>query len=403
MNVLRRFLLLVLLAALLLHPIRADSPSQAATTDLEPATPAEPKRETPADSESKPDGPEGSKPGAPANSDESIVSESSPDSPADSTPDEPDESKPVEPEDTKPDRSAESESNPDSPADSKPDKPEESKPAEPADSKPDKPEESKPAEPADSKPDAPAEPGPDTSAVKGAPTETGAPEEQGAPENGGDSQASDDSSSSPEDKGDADYTDDSQIEEAPDVEELPGSVGDLDEAGPCATDINTFCSTVKPGGSHLAECIQNQIMDEEQGATEFTAQITENCKAALLEYKVKLTKNINMDASRRRACKADAHKMCKFEVEAREPFPGKVIACLTEKKHALSKKCAESIYQSQVEAAQDYRLNAVLYQVCRKDADNVCAQVEPGAGRVNACLRDKRLEVRHCQGRKPST
>jgi golgi apparatus protein 1 len=188
-------------------------------------------------------------------------------------------------------------------------------------------------------------------------------------------------------------SDDDQIEEAPHVDELPGGVGDLEVHGPCAADIETFCGSVKPGGSHLAECIQNQIMDEEQSAVEFTAQVTEQCKDDLLNYKMKLVSNINLDKERRKACKKDAHKLCGEKVLDGDAVPGEVIACLTEARPALSKVCAESIYEAQLEAAQDYRLNAILYAECKDDASRVCAHVEPGNGRVNACLRDKRSEV----------
>lgn len=98
----------------------------------------------------------------------------------------------------------------------------------------------------------------------------------------------------------------------PYVDELPGGVGDLDLEGPCEQDIR-FCSTVQPGGSHLAECIQNQKQDEKEGliSSEFTVNISEKCKADALQYKMKLASNINNDKHRRTVCQADAQKICK--------------------------------------------------------------------------------------------
>lgn len=257
---------------------------------------------------------------------------------------------------------------------------------------------SKPSDPADSKPKAPAEKDtPADNADSKKASESPSPPEDKAVDDEPQSDSDDQIAEAPP----VDDGDDDQIEEAPPVDKLPGGVGDLSVSGPCAEDIGAFCMAVKPGGSHLAECIQNQIMDEEQGATEFTAQVTEKCKSELLEYKMTLVGNINMDEERRKVCKKDAHKICGAELLEREPFPGEVIACLTNARTenitpTLSKKCSESIYQAQLDAAQDYRLNAVLYAACKQDADSFCKHVEPGAGRVNSCLRDKLNEVLPC-------
>jgi hypothetical protein len=57
-------------------------------------------------------------------------------------------------------------------------------------------------------------------------------------------------------------------------------------------------------------------------------------------------------------------------------------------------KCRQKVTQAQIQAAEDYRLNANLYDACKADAENVCKDVEAGSGRVNACLRDNRDKVR---------
>jgi hypothetical protein len=181
---------------------------------------------------------------------------------------------------------------------------------------------------------------------------------------------------------------DDQIEEAPHVDEFPGSVDDLDVWGPCAGDIAAFCKLVTPGGSHLAECIQKQIMDEKQVATEVTSQITEKCKNDLLNYKMKLASNITLDAERWKACKDDVHRLCNKFIYSDDPLPGEVIQCLTDARASLSKVCAESIHEARLEATQDYRLDALLYLECSDEANRVCGHVEHGNGRVNACLRD---------------
>lgn len=368
MKVLRRFLLVLLLAALVFSPVYAEN-----NPPNEPNSPSDP-------ADSQPDSPDDSK---------STPSDPKPDSPVTPKSEDQEDDEPEAPDDSKPEPSEDSQS--ESTPDAKPEDSQDSKPASPSDSPP--------KDTQDSKSDPPAaeeDGGDDAKKDKDDPPQgeekdegdEGSKDEDSKDEN----EKDDDSDDEDEDDGDGD----DQIEAAPKVDELPGAVGDLDIDGPCAEDISTFCSSIKPGGSHLAECIQNQIKDEEQGATEFTAQITETCKAELLSYKMKLVRNINMDKERRKACKKDAQELCQADVLASESVPGKVITCLTEARPRLSKKCAESIYEAQLEAAQDYRLNAVLYSECQDDADRICAHVEPGEGRVHACLRDHRSDVRFC-------
>lgn len=54
---------------------------------------------------------------------------------------------------------------------------------------------------------------------------------------------------------------------------------------------------VKPGYGHIAECIQNQIEDEDEDASDATVAVRPACRAALLEFKMALVQNINLDVA----------------------------------------------------------------------------------------------------------
>ena len=56
-------------------------------------------------------------------------------------------------------------------------------------------------------------------------------------------------------------------------------------------------------------------------------------RAAVLKYKMELATNINLDVNMAAACKADAKRFCEYVKDFK--FPGKVIACLREKKPSL--------------------------------------------------------------------
>lgn len=173
---------------------------------------------------------------------------------------------------------------------------------------------------------------------------------------------------------------------------LAAGTGDVDTTGPCQEDIQIFCPSVKPGAMQVAECLSNQIADETEGRSEFTAQVTEACKQAILAVKMQLVTNINFDVKMSAACKDDAASVCKY-TESLE-YPAKVIACLREQKARLSGKCQTQVTNAQLAAAEDYRLDAQLYEACKPDAENVCGDVEAGTGRINACLRNHRPQVR---------
>jgi golgi apparatus protein 1 len=182
-----------------------------------------------------------------------------------------------------------------------------------------------------------------------------------------------------------------EVEFAP-AANLTGGTGDVPTNGDCAEDIEIFCNSVKPGYDHIAECLNNQIFDEREGNSEYTVKVSKKCRAAVLKYKMELATNINLDVNMAAACKADAKRFCEYVKDFK--FPGKVIACLREKKPSLKGKCRAMITRAQIEAAEDYRLDANLYDACKADAENVCKDVEAGSGRVNACLRKHRHQVR---------
>lgn len=97
---------------------------------------------------------------------------------------------------------------------------------------------------------------------------------------------------------------------APEVK-LSAGTGDVDTTGPCQEDIQIFCDSVKPGAMQVAECLSNQVDDETEGRSEFTAKVSDACKKDILAVKMELVTNINFDVKMTAACKDDAAKVCK--------------------------------------------------------------------------------------------
>ena len=75
-----------------------------------------------------------------------------------------------------------------------------------------------------------------------------------------------------------------------------------------------------------------------------------------------------------KACKADLEKAC----PGIEPGQGRILACLEGKTDQLSQACKDDVSK---------KFNA-LYKACRPDAEKLCPGTEMGGGKLLQCLGD---------------
>ena len=75
-----------------------------------------------------------------------------------------------------------------------------------------------------------------------------------------------------------------------------------------------------------------------------------------------------------KACKADLDKVC----PGVEPGHGRILACLEGKTDQLSQACKDDVSK---------KLTA-LYKACKADTEKLCPGVEMGGGRLLQCLGD---------------
>jgi hypothetical protein len=80
-----------------------------------------------------------------------------------------------------------------------------------------------------------------------------------------------------------------------------------------------------------------------------------------------------------KACKADLDKVC----PGVEPGQGRILACLEGKLDQLSQACKDDVSK---------KFNA-LYKACRPDAQKLCPGVEMGGGKVLQCLGDNEASL----------
>jgi len=83
-----------------------------------------------------------------------------------------------------------------------------------------------------------------------------------------------------------------------------------------------------------------------------------------------------------RPCKADAEKLCK----GMEPGGGKIAACLKEHSSELSPACKDNIAKAKEKVKE-------LKEACEGDAKKLCKDVKQGGGRIMQCLKQHEAEL----------
>eukprot|EP00898_Chlorokybus_atmophyticus_P002052 jgi/Chlat1/2848/Chrsp194S08770 len=164
---------------------------------------------------------------------------------------------------------------------------------------------------------------------------------------------------------------------------------DVYMTGSCERDMKLFCKGVQPGESRLADCLTRQLHIEANGIDDNAVMLSEPCKTELHEFKVERAKDEAINTRLEHACKQDMKKYCNETVVQ----AGGIVRCLRPLKDKLSSACAKEVLLEMEDAADDFTLDPGLNKYCSDDAKALCPDVEPGEGRVQACLRDNRASL----------
>jgi hypothetical protein len=82
-------------------------------------------------------------------------------------------------------------------------------------------------------------------------------------------------------------------------------------------------------------------------------------------------------------CAADFMKVC----AGVQPGEGRIMACVREHFGQLSGPCQNALLA-----------NVTITRVCKADAEQKCAGIQPGGGRIQACMKDHFTELgERCQ------
>jgi len=96
----------------------------------------------------------------------------------------------------------------------------------------------------------------------------------------------------------------SQVVEQAEEAELQSGTGDISTTDGCNEDVDRFCPDVKPGEGRLAECLTNQLSDEENGKTaDNGGKLSDVCKEEIRAFKAERATNINLNLALAGSCK----------------------------------------------------------------------------------------------------
>ena len=120
--------------------------------------------------------------------------------------------------------------------------------------------------------------------------------------------------------------------------------------------------------------------------SEVKDKLTSTCAKEVLRTQLAAAKDYKLDAMLNELCTPDAEKLCSDV----EPGEGRTQECLRSKRAQLSWDCQEELFRQEVENADDLRLNTVLFRKCSRDKAKFCADVQYGNARVKDCLEDNK-------------
>lgn len=93
----------------------------------------------------------------------------------------------------------------------------------------------------------------------------------------------------------------------------------------------------------------------------------------------------------REACKADVQTLCASVAGGGDRRA--IGKCLRDNKDKLSQGCKDAMAQRMSERGEGKKGKGKGAPACKADAEKVCAGIQPGEGRIMACLKEKQAQV----------
>eukprot|EP00798_Chlamydomonas_sp_ICE-L_P003542 gene3542-13611_t len=156
----------------------------------------------------------------------------------------------------------------------------------------------------------------------------------------------------------------------------------------CASERADFCGSVHIQGAAVVDCLADgaAVVDCLADARRHP-DFGADCRQGLTERMANAVSDIRLLSSLRNDCSDDIHSLC----DAIEPGKGRLLACLQKKRgHISSPECRRQIIRLLGFVVEDYRIDFDLMQSCKADTQKFCHGADTGGGAMHACLRKSR-------------
>ncbi|XP_054162657.1 Golgi apparatus protein 1-like [Oppia nitens] len=138
----------------------------------------------------------------------------------------------------------------------------------------------------------------------------------------------------------------------------------------CDNDIQEFCSGLEKGGKTL-HCLMKHTK-RSRGKGMKRGQITSQCRRSLedLLKETNVAEDWRVDPVLQESCQASVELVCKDI----EPGEGRVMACLLDHMNSkdISDDCRQNLHQIQYFMVRQFELDAPIYKSCHTDAVKYC-------------------------------
>lgn len=142
--------------------------------------------------------------------------------------------------------------------------------------------------------------------------------------------------------------------------------------GDCQADIDKYCKEVRSGRGRVATCL-----GEHDGALE------PKCQAQMTKYRERQAEARRRMEQYVEACDEDVQKYCANV----RPGQGRIVTCLEANQGNLSAACKTAMAEGKERMTGRREAMKGMADACSADAEQFCADVKAGGGRLSRCLK----------------
>eukprot|EP00798_Chlamydomonas_sp_ICE-L_P015369 gene15369-21453_t len=197
----------------------------------------------------------------------------------------------------------------------------------------------------------------------------------------------------------------------------------------CGWELKNFCKDIPHGRARITRCLEEHMDD---------VDMSKECKTEVVKDMNHMAQDHRLNFRLETACKEDISKLCpnscsstpgqscgglvlnclqedisKLCPNSCSSMPGQscgglVLNCLQERTENITATackdeertenitgtaCKDEVFYYELMEVSDFRNDIILAEACRNDVDAYCKDIEPGEGRVHACLRFNREKI----------